>query len=194
MNSLDSTFRDLRRQLGSRDRLTPTHVDPYFHLVHRPEETFEVRRRLPRWRSALEEDRWTVRLVCLGELLWQVVDQSGRWEDWLEVEEDGDRDDVLGAVRDSLRSRPESSRRGLADAVVDLVASAERDTVLLLTDAGLLHPFFRVRAIEARLHDRVRGPTVLFYPGRRAGQYGLHFLGFYREDGNYRSRILGDAL
>jgi len=32
---------------------------------------------------------------------------------------------------------------------------------------------------------------VIFYPGRRSGQYGLHFLGFYEFDGNYRATLLG---
>jgi hypothetical protein len=31
----------------------------------------------------------------------------------------------------------------------------------------------------------------VFYPGTRSGQYGLHFLGFYPVDGNYRSTLLG---
>jgi hypothetical protein len=63
--------------------------------------------------------------------------------------------------------------------------------VILLTEAELLHPWFRTRAIESRLHDRVKTPTVIFYPGERSGQYGLKFLGFYPLDGNYRSTLTG---
>ncbi len=62
------------------------------------------------------------------------------------------------------------------------------------TDAALLHPFFRVRTIESLVHDRVACPTVLFYPGTRVGQLGLRFLGFYSEDANYRSSIVGGAV
>jgi hypothetical protein len=40
----------------------------------------------------------------------------------------------------------------------------------------MLHPYFRVRAIESALHDRVSVPTVVFYPGRRVGQFGLSSL------------------
>jgi hypothetical protein len=60
-------------------------------------------------------------------------------------------------------------------------------------EAALLHPWFRVRMLETWFHDAIRCPTVLFYPGRRSGQFGLHFLGFYPEDGNYRSTIVGGA-
>jgi hypothetical protein len=55
----------------------------------------------------------------------------------------------------------------------------------------MLHPYFRARILESILHDRIKVPTVIFYPGRRSGQYGLHFLGFYPEDGNYRATLIG---
>jgi len=55
----------------------------------------------------------------------------------------------------------------------------------------MLHPYFRARVLEGVLHDRVKVPTVVFYPGRRSGQFGLHFLGFYPEDGNYRATLIG---
>ncbi|MCK7511811.1 MAG: DUF1788 domain-containing protein [Desulfobacterales bacterium] len=45
--------------------------------------------------------------------------------------------------------------------------------------------------MESRLHDKVKTPTVIFYPGRRSSQYGLHFLDFYPVDGNYRSTCGG---
>jgi len=61
----------------------------------------------------------------------------------------------------------------------------------VVTDTAALHPYFRARPLEGGLHDRVKVPTVIFYPGRREGQYGLHFLGFYEFDGNYRATLLG---
>ena len=63
-----------------------------------------------------------------------------------------------------------------------------------VTDAGLVHPYFRIRTLESALHDRVKIPTVIFYPGRRSGQYGLCFLGFYSVDGNYRSTLIGGQV
>lgn len=79
----------------------------------------------------------------------------------------------------------------LVNGVVEVVESAPANTVVLLTEAELLHPYFRTRTIESRLHDKVKAPTVIFYPGRRSGQYGLHFLDFYPVDGNYWSTLLG---
>ena len=44
------------------------------------------------------------------------------------------------------------------------VADPSSNRVVFLVNTGLLHPYFRVRAVESALHDRVKVPTVLFYP------------------------------
>lgn len=193
MSSLDTSFLELRSHLGSVDRLNPTHADPLFHFVHRPEETGELMRALPRWRARLEEDGWRVHVHSVAEVMWEVLDASGRWETWLEVEPDCSTAEVVGAVRDALRTKDGAPQSGLAPAILDLVSRQGEGRLLLLTDAALLHPFFRVRQIESLVQDRVACPVVLFYPGTRVGQFGLRFLGFYSEDPNYRSSIIGGA-
>ena len=193
MPSLETSFLELRSHLGSVYRLNPTHADPFFHFVHRPEETIGLMRVLPRWRARLEEDGWRVHIASVAEIMWQVIDASGRWETWLEVEPESSPAELAGAVRDALRTKEGAAQQGLAPAILDLVCHREENHLLLLTDAALLHPFFRVRTIESLVHDRVVCPTVLFYPGTRVGQFGLRFLGFYPEDANYRSSIIGGA-
>ena len=90
------------------------------------------------------------------------------------------------------RFRPGETLRGFIVRRVEAVVGAERPgAVVLLTDAAMLHPYVRSRLLESRLHDKVKVPTILFYPGRRSGQYGLHFLGFYPVDGNYRASLIG---
>lgn len=194
MSSLEASFLELQSRLGSVDRLNPTHADPLFHFVHRPDETVELMRSLPRWRARLGKEGWRVHIQSVAEVMWKVIEASGRWEAWLEVESDYSTPEVVGAVRDALHEKGGSSSRGLASAILDLVSRNGRDRVLILTDAALLHPFFRVRAIESLVHDHVASPTVLLYPGIRVGQFGLRFLGIYPEDPNYRSSIIGDAV
>jgi hypothetical protein len=192
MSSLETSFNKLRAQLGAVERLTPTHADPLYHFVHRPEETAELMRALPRWRACLEEDGWRVQIHSLAETLWSVIDASGDWEEWLTMEPDASPAEVRGAVRNALRTKEGNPNAGLAPAILDLISRQPEGRLLLLTDAGLLHPFFRVKAIESKLQNRLPCPTVIFYPGTKVGKFGLCFLGCYPEDPDYRSNIIGE--
>jgi hypothetical protein len=66
-----------------------------------------------------------------------------------------------------------------------------KNALLLVTDLEALHPFLRIGAIESQLQGKFHVPTVFLYPGVRTGKTRLKFLGFYPEDGNYRSVHVG---
>jgi hypothetical protein len=188
MPSLDQRFLELRQQLGQPASLNPAKSDPIFYFVYEPAEMLELKRRVPIWTTQLRSDGFDVVRISFSELLWQLVDESGRYEDWLSLEAGADVEQINEAVRDVLRGEDR-----LAEEVAARIERASEKSLVLLTEVEMLHPYFRTRTIESRLHDRMRVPTVIFYPGRRAGQYGLHFLDFYPVDGNYRSTLVGGA-
>ena len=186
MYSLDNAFNELIDQICDPDTLNPAKSDPVFYFAYPPEMMLDLKKRLSRWTSRIREAGFEVRRVSMAGLLWEIVDGSGRWDIWLELEGDADADQINEAVRDVLRQG-----YTFVDRVAEVIESTPEGTMVLLTEAELLHPYFRTRTIESRLHDKVKTPTVIFYPGRRSGQYGLHFLDFYPVDGNYRSTLLG---
>ena len=188
MASLDDRFKDLLAQLGHPATLNPAKSDPILYFVYPVAEMLELKRRIPIWTAQLRNEGLDVQRISLSEILWQLVDESGRYGAWLELEAGADVEQINEAVRDVLRSEGR-----LAEEVATRIGQASGRSVVLLTDAEMLHPYFRARAIESKLHDRVQVPTVIFYPGRRSGQYGLHFLEFYPVDGNYRSTLIGGA-
>ncbi|MGB6067046.1 MAG: BREX protein BrxB domain-containing protein [Desulfomonilaceae bacterium] len=183
---MENTFNELMQKIRDPEALNPARSDPIFYFAYPPELMLDLKKRLPRWMSRIREAGFEVRRVSLADILWQTVDESHRWETWLELEPEADANQINEAVRDVLRQG-----NAMIDRLADNIESAPEGTVVLLTEAELLHPYFRTRIIESRLHDKVRTPTVIFYPGRRSGQYGLHFLDFYPVDGNYRSTLLG---
>ena len=187
MYSLDNAFNELIDKIRDPDALNPARSDPIFYFAYPPDLMLDLKKRLPRWASKIREAGFEVHRVSIADLLWEIVDGSGRWDTWLELEGTADIDQINEAVRDVLRQG-----NTFADQVAEMLESTPEGTVVLLTEAELLHPYFRTRTIESRLHDKVKTPTVIFYPGRRSGQYGLHFLDFYPVDGNYRSTLLGD--
>ena len=186
MPSLDKMFEELLATIGRPDSLNPAKSDPILYFVYPPEQMLEAKRSIPRWSSRLRDAGYQVERLSFRKLLWEIIDRSGRWDSWLEVESEADSDQINESIRDVLRSG-----NRLVGVVADRLNAAPDDAVVLLTDTEILHPYFRTRAIESSLHDRVKVPTVIFYPGRRSGQYGLHFLGFYPVDGNYRSTLVG---
>lgn len=186
MPSLDETFQELLTKLRQPDALNPAKSDPFFYFVHDPGETLVVKQKLPVWTAQLKNEGWTVERVSLADLLWKIVDDSGRWDEWLALESDADPAALNEAVRDVLRTK-----NALVEAIARHVSEPRERTIVFVTETAALHPYFRTRALESGLHDRVKVPTVIFYPGRRSGQYGLYFLGFYPVDGNYRSTLLG---
>jgi len=62
-----------------------------------------------------------------------------------------------------------------------------KNGVLLITDVEAIHPFTRFGPIEQKIYNKVEIPIIVFYPGEKSGS-ALKFLGFYPEDGNYRSK------
>ncbi len=197
-DALERTFHDLQRCIEGEDRLDATHADPFFTFVHAPAETLELHQRLRRWRSVLERLGYKVETHSLRELLWDVVEKSGRWDDWLEAEEPGKYRTVNGSMRDVLAPKVKEAADafgvGVLGRVASLLADPSPDRLVLLTDAGFLHPWVRADKLGGSLHDRIRCKTVLFYPGGRRGIYGLRFLDFHPEDGSsYRTTILGNS-
>ena len=63
----------------------------------------------------------------------------------------------------------------------------EKNAVLLITDVEAIHPFTRFGPVEQKIYGKVEVPIVVLYPGEMSGS-ALKFLGFYPEDGNYRSK------
>jgi hypothetical protein len=183
---LERDFQELRTVLGKPDRLNPAHSDPIYYFVYRPEHMLTVKHRLPGWMGLLRHDGFEPVRVSLGDIVRELIDESGRWAEWLELEADAEQAEINRAVRDVL-----TKNNALVNRVAARIAVGDDKTLILLTESELLHPYFRTRAIESALTGKVPHPTVIFYPGRRVGQYGLHFLGYYPEDGNYRSTLVG---
>ncbi len=80
---LETDFEKLRGRLGDPDSLNPAHSDPIFYFVYPPGQILAVRKLLPGWIARLRnENGLTVETLSLSEVLWAVVDASGRWEAW----------------------------------------------------------------------------------------------------------------
>jgi hypothetical protein len=62
-----------------------------------------------------------------------------------------------------------------------------KNGILIISDLDAIHPFTRFGPIEQKIYNKIEVPIIILYPGEISGS-ALKFLGFYPEDGNYRSK------
>jgi hypothetical protein len=170
---LDAGFAALLKVIGTPDAMSATHVAPFFYWVHSPSDTLRLKRSLHRPIASLTAAGYRPEVVSLSKLVWATIDRSGRYQDWLDVEADADADDMRRAVKEVLRSPDSESSTSqlacLAESLAPYVSRTGPGRIVLVTDVGLVHPWFRLRTLEEHLHSHIRVPTVFLYPGRRSG-------------------------
>lgn len=190
MSSLEINFDELLARIRYGRDLSPASFEPIYYLIFPPSQILEVKRQLPAWLARLRIENWDVTCFSMAEEIAAIVEQAPLRKIWL----DADRKAPLvwkkanDAVA-NLLTKGALQRR--LEAVLE-TAQSKPNGLVLVTDLEALHPYLRIGAIEAQLYGKFSVPTVFLYPGKRAGKTGLSFLGFYPEDGNYRSNHVGD--
>ncbi len=190
MTSLSRDFEELRNRLRTGIRFSNHSDDPVYYLVFPPDQMIEVKRLLPEWKAKLKLDDWEVSELSMADAVHDILRKHELREFWLEAEQDAplDFDSINGTLRSAVEEGDPLKNRVLER--LEELKSKERG-LLLITDLEALHPYARIGAIEQRLQGKFSVPTVVLYPGYRAGRNSLGFLGIYTEDGNYRSIHIG---
>ena len=190
MSSLKADFDELLERILHGRQLGHASFEPVYYLVFHPSQIIDVKRQTPAWTAKLHQEGWSVRTFSVAEHIWEVLKEDPLWT--LCVSEDKktplDWTRTNKALSDIL-----SRENGILRRFIDVLEALEGDkhALLLVTDLEALHPYLRIGAIESQLLGRFGVPTVFLYPGLRTGKTRLKFLGFYPEDGNYRSVHVG---
>ncbi|MGF1548841.1 MAG: BREX protein BrxB domain-containing protein [Thiotrichales bacterium] len=190
MSSLKADFDELRERIRHGRELGHASFEPIYYLIFDPKQILEAKRQTPAWIAKLHQDGWDVHAFSIAEQLWDLLKSDPFWSlcvmedksaplDWLRTNK---------ALADILTADNGLLKR-LEDALQPL--EGQPNALLLVTDLEALHPFLRIGAIESQLQGKFHVPTIFLYPGVRTGKTRLKFLGFYPEDGNYRSVHVG---
>jgi hypothetical protein len=190
MSSLQADFNELLRRIESGREFAHASFEPIFYLVFDPRDILEVKRQTPAWQARLENEGWDVHIFSIAEHITDIFEKAPLRKIWLAADRKAplEWNRTNGALANAL-----TSQRQLQGRLETLLSSLEGKTkaILLVTDLEALHPYLRIGAIEAQLQGKFHVPTVFLYPGTRTGKTQLRFLGFYPEDGNYRSVHVG---
>jgi hypothetical protein len=190
MSSLRADFDELVRRVAVGREFAHASFEPIYYLVFHPRDILEVKRQTPAWVARLQNDAWRVHTFSIAEHVLEILRSAPLRKVWLEA----DRRTPLAwgktnkSLANALTSKGEIQAR--LEAILTSLEGQER-AIVLVTDLEALHPYVRIGAIEAQLQGKFHVPTVFMYPGTRTGKIRLRFLGFYPEDGNYRSVHVG---
>lgn len=190
MSSLKADFDELRERIRHGRELGHASFEPIYYLVFSPVQILEVKRQTPAWIAKLLQEGWDVHSFSFVEHVWSLLKEDPLWPlcvmedkaaplDWPRTNKS--LADILTAGN-ALLKRLEAALESL---------EGQQNALLLVTDLEALHPFLRIGAIESQLQGKFHVPSIFLYPGVRTGKTRLKFLGFYPEDGNYRSVHVG---
>ncbi len=190
MSSLRADFDELRERIRHGRELGHASFEPIYYLIFSPDQILEVKRQTPAWVAKLHQEGWDVHSFSVAEQIWDLLQNDPFWQ--LCVNEDKASPLDWERTNKSLADLITASG-GLLKRLEDNILALEGkpNALLLVTDLEALHPFLRIGAIESQLQGQFHVPTVFLYPGVRTGKTRLKFLGFYPEDGNYRSVHVG---
>jgi bacteriophage exclusion system BrxB-like protein len=189
MQSVRDNFVELVQRVEAGRDFRHASFEPVYYLVFRPHEILDVKRLLPAWRAKLKNDGWDVTEFSIAQAILEICQTVPTRKIWLKA----DSSAPLSWKRANDAIANVISKGALCDrlgAVLDQLSSSAK-ALVLVTDLEALHPYTRIGAIESQLYGRFTVPTVILYPGERTGKTRLRFLGFYPEDGNYRSVHVG---
>jgi len=190
MSSLRADFDELRERIRYGRELGHASFEPIYYLIFSPDQILEVKRQTPAWVAKLHQEGWDVHTFSIAQNLWDLLQSDPFWSLCLTEDKASPLDWVRTnkALADIVTSGAGLLRR-LEEALRPLEVIP--NGLLLVTDLEALHPYLRIGAIESQLQGQFHVPTVFLYPGVRTGKTRLKFLGFYPEDGNYRSVHVG---
>ncbi|RYG90170.1 MAG: DUF1788 domain-containing protein [Alphaproteobacteria bacterium] len=190
MSSPKADFDELLERVRHGRELGHASFEPIYYLIFAPSQILEVKRQTPAWLAKLHQEGWDVHTFSIAENLWDLLENDPLWPLCLTEDKASPLD--WGRTNKSLADII-TSGGGLLQRFEEVLRPLEGNAsaLVLVTDLEALHPFLRIGAIESQLQGKFHVPTVFLYPGVRTGKTRLKFLGFYPEDGNYRSVHVG---
>ena len=190
MSSLKTDFDELKERIRHGREVGHASFEPIYYLIFSPSQIVEVKRQTPAWVAKLRNEGWDVKTFSIADEIESILASDPRRALWLLADRRSPQDwrKTNQSVANALTTN--SPLQGRLEQVLESL-EGHKNSLLLVTDLEALHPYLRIGAIESQLQGKFHVPSIFLYPGKRTGKTRLKFLGFYPEDGNYRSMHVG---
>ncbi len=195
MPSVNDNFDELLRKIEQGREFTSASFEPVYYLVFDPTEILDVKRFKPAWTTRLKKKGFDPHFFSMADAIREIHTKFPLRRVWLKEDEKSplDWERTNNSLKVALEPKNAQTPSPLQSRIEEKLLQLESkpNAILIVTDLEALHPYIRVGAIESKLYGQFKVPTIFLYPGRRTGKTRLSFLGFYPEDGNYRSVHVG---
>ena len=195
MPSVNDNFDELIRKIEKGRDFTSASFEPVYYLVFDPSEILVVKRLTQAWASRLKQKNFAPHFLSIADTIAEIHGNFPLREIWLKADEkeplnwEKTNNSLKVALQPKTKDEPSPIQTRIEAKLTEL--ENKPNAILIVTDLEALHPYLRIGAIESQLFGQFKVPTVFLYPGTRSGKTRLSFLGFYPEDGNYRSLHVG---
>lgn len=189
MSLLKDNFLELLERIKHGREINHASFEPIYYLIYSPKMILELKRQMPAWIARLHNDGWKVSTFSIAENIISILQNAPLRNIWLAADKNSPLswEKTNQSLSNMLTNGELESR--LLNQLEQL--NGHQQSILLITDLEALHPYLRIGVIESQLQGKVKIPIIFFYPGEKTGNTRLKFLGFYPEDGNYRSVHVG---
>lgn len=195
MSSLKADFDELLERVRRGREIGHASFEPVYYLVFSPSKILEVKRQMKAWTAKLKNDGWNVNTFSIHENIIDILSKSPLRKIWIATDSKAptEWDKTNQSLANAISPQNDPSKCQLLKRLEEKLEEidGQDNPILLVTDLEALHPYLRIGAIEGQLLGKIKYPAIFLYPGERTGKTKLKFLGFYPDDGNYRSVHVG---
>lgn len=197
--SLGALRKDLLHPEGP--RISPMRNYRFAIIPYLPREEFKLRRKVHSLSNDLQAAGWVVHSASLKEALFKRLHSLGergltRMASMEKRLQKKNQERALEYLSDGIARLIEGPEGISAEISQDICEFADANpdkverSVVFISQASSLYPFFRTSALLKHLDGRARNiPVILLYPGARTDKTLLSFMEQVPADGDYRPRI-----
>ena len=157
-------------------------ASPIVYLVYQPEDAISLRNIIETFlRPKAEFYGFKVEYIFIGDLLDDYINNHDYRDIWTDTSVS--ESEMYNSIKQEISSDEffERSFLNIQEKYQD-----DPNTLLVIRDVELLHPFYMMGVIENKIYNQIKIPMLVMYPGETQGT-ARSFLGVYNQDGNYRS-------
>ena len=158
------------------------------YLTFDANECLEVKKKLPAWLSLAKGFGYSCTTLSMASVINEFFLNNPRRKNWPVPEVEDGAEAIYTFFKDDLGSMIVENK-----VIENALLNAQQETnklpkpILIITDVEAIHPFTRFGPVEQNIYTEITIPLIILYPGIITGS-SLEFLGFYPQDGNYRSK------